>query len=189
MPKGTRQPRGHSRAHTQRPSPWSPIGFDARDNGDNGRESSGSWVPASEAVIQSASCKSHSDFEPRLPAFPAKAGIHSSARWRNSAVFADVPPCEGSRRLQHGSRLSCFVSEDWRDGARLWQAVCFLREQLMPAAAQLVPVVHRRDPRARVATVTRLAARRAGGSCGPTGASVSATQQRRCRKPTAGSAC
>jgi len=49
-------------------------------------------------------------------------------------------------------------SRDWRDSARLWQAVCFLRERLMPATAQLVPVVHRRDPRARVATVTRLAA-------------------------------
>jgi hypothetical protein len=28
-------------------------------------------------------------------------------------------------------RLSCFVSEDWREGARLWQAVCWLRERLM----------------------------------------------------------
>src|SRR6516225_9415926 len=72
---------------------------------------------------------------------------------------SSLPPGD---RLMSGPRPACFVSEDWRDGARLWQAVCFLREQLMPAAAQLVPVVHRRDPRARVATVTRLAARRAG---------------------------
>ena len=74
------------------------------------------------------------------------------------------------------------------DGARLWQAVCFLRERLMPATAQLVPVVHRRDPRARVATATSLAARHAEGPCGPAGASVSATRSRRCRQPTSGSA-
>ena len=28
-------------------------------------------------------------------------------------------------------RRRCFVSERWRDGARLWQAVCWLRERLM----------------------------------------------------------
>src|SRR5882762_4364394 len=60
-------------------------------------------------------------------------------------------------------RRRCFVSEDWRDGARLWQAVSFLKERLLQAQSQLVPVVHRRDPRARAATVTSLAERRAGG--------------------------
>ena len=73
----------------------------------------------------------------------------------------------------------CFVPEDWRDGARLWQAVSFLKERLLQAQSQLVPVVHRRDPRARAATVTSLAERRAGGPCGPTGASVSASRSRR----------
>jgi len=34
-------------------------------------------------------------------------------------------------RRNDGPRLSCFVSEDWRDGARLWQAVCLLEERLM----------------------------------------------------------
>jgi hypothetical protein len=33
----------------------------------------------------------------------------------------------------------------------------------MPATVQLVPVVHRRDPRDRIATATSLAVRRAGG--------------------------
>src|SRR5437868_15393951 len=47
------------------------------------------------------------------------------------------------------------------------------------ALAQLVPVVHRRDPRARGATATSLAQRRAGGPCGPTGASVAASRSRR----------
>jgi len=47
------------------------------------------------------------------------------------------------------------------------------------ALTQLVPVVHRRDPRARGATATSLAQRRAGGPCGPTGASVSASRSRR----------
>jgi hypothetical protein len=28
-------------------------------------------------------------------------------------------------------RRRCFVLERWRDGARLWQAVCWLRERLM----------------------------------------------------------
>ena len=28
-------------------------------------------------------------------------------------------------------RRRCFVSEDWRDGVRLWQAVCWLGERLM----------------------------------------------------------
>src|SRR6516164_2339266 len=102
MPKGTRQPRGHSRAHTQRPSPWSPIGFDARDNGDNGRESSGSWVRASEAVIQSASCKSHSDFEPRLPAFPAK--VFSPGRMaRQCGAVASCRLVAGAARASTGA--------------------------------------------------------------------------------------
>jgi hypothetical protein len=30
-------------------------------------------------------------------------------------------------------RRKCCVSEDWRDGARLWQAVCWLRKRLMDA--------------------------------------------------------
>jgi hypothetical protein len=33
--------------------------------------------------------------------------------------------------VQSLPRPSCFVSEDWRDGVRLWQAVCWLRERLM----------------------------------------------------------
>src|SRR5215469_8421128 len=58
-------------------------------------------------------------------------------------------------------RRKCWVRGDWRDGTRLWQAVDWLQERLLQAPAQLVPVVHRRDPRARVATATSLAARRA----------------------------
>jgi hypothetical protein len=54
-----------------------------------------------------------------------------------------------------------------------------LKERLLQAQSQLVPVVHRRDPRARAATVASLAERRAGGPCGPTGASVSASRSRR----------
>ena len=57
----------------------------------------------------------------------------------------------------------------------------------MREEAQLVPVVHRRDPRARAATPASLAARRAGGPCGPAGASVSRTRLRR-RGPIKGSA-
>ena len=54
-------------------------------------------------------------------------------------------------------RRRCFVSEDWRDGVRLWQAVEWLWQQRrMREAAQLVPVVHRRDPRARAATPASL---------------------------------
>src|SRR5712671_6963853 len=84
-----------------------------------------------------------------------------------------------SKERSRCPRPSCFVPEDWRDGARLWQAVSFLKERLLQAQSQLVPVVHRRDPRARAATVTSLAERRAGGPCGPTGASVSASRSRR----------
>jgi hypothetical protein len=36
-------------------------------------------------------------------------------------------------RRQSLPRRRCSVPEDWRDGARLWQAVCWLREQLMSA--------------------------------------------------------
>ena len=81
----------------------------------------------------------------------------------------------------------CFVSEDWRDGARLWHAIEMLQQRRrMREEVQLVPVVHRRDPRARDATPASPAARRAGGPCGPTGASVAATQSRRCRRPNGG---
>src|SRR5690242_11392954 len=76
-------------------------------------------------------------------------------------------------------RRKCCVPEEWRDSAGLWQAVGWLRERLVRAPAQLVPVVHRRDPRARVATATSPAARRAGGPCGPTGTSVLVRRLRR----------
>jgi len=49
-----------------------------------------------------------------------------------------------------------------------------LEERLSRAETQLVPVVHRRDPRAGAATAPSLAARRAGGPCGPTRAGQSA---------------
>ncbi len=92
-----------------------------------------------------------------------------------------IPPISSPPR-------KCFVSEDWRDGVRLWQAVEWLWQQRrMREAAQLVPVVHRRDPRARAATPASLAARRVGGPCGPTGTSVSRTRRRR-RRPIMGSA-
>ena len=55
----------------------------------------------------------------------------------------------------------------------------------MHADMQLVPVIHRRDPRDRAATATSLAERRAGGRCGPTGASVPASRSRCRSKPTA----
>ena len=82
-------------------------------------------------------------------------------------------------------RRRCFVSEDWRDGVRLWQAIERLRRQLRPDQAQLVPIVHRRDPRAGAATAASLAARRVGGACGPTGASVPTMHPRR-RRPIGG---
>ena len=85
-------------------------------------------------------------------------------------------------------RRRCCVPKDWRDGARLCQALEMLRQRLlMREEAQLVPVAHRRDPRAGAATPASLAARRAGGPCGPTGASVS-RRQPACRKPSKGSA-
>ena len=87
-----------------------------------------------------------------------------------------------------GPPPSCCVPKDWRDGARLCQALEMLRQRLlMREEAQLVPVAHRRDPRAGAATPASLAARRAGGPCGPTGASVS-RRQPACRKPSKGSA-
>src|SRR6266436_608304 len=46
--------------------------------------------------------------------------------------------------------------------------------------AQLVPVVHRRDPRAAQRPPPSLAERSAGGACGPTGASVMVSRSR-CR--------
>jgi hypothetical protein len=75
-------------------------------------------------------------------------------------------------------RRRCLVPEDWRDGPRLWQAVEWLKQRLRPSQAQLVPVVHGKDPCARSATPASLAGRRVGGACGPTGASVSRTQPR-----------
>src|SRR6266436_10366688 len=48
------------------------------------------------------------------------------------------------------------------------------------ALTQLVPVVHRRDPRAAQRPPTSLAERSAGGACGPTGASVRMSRSR-CR--------
>jgi transposase len=103
-------------------------------------------------------------------------------------LFADRfgRPGKGNDKGKSLPRRRCLVPEDWRDGARLWQAVCLLKEWLGRGEAQLVPVVHRRDPRARVATATSLAARRAGGPCGPTGASVLVTRARSGR-PIAGS--
>jgi hypothetical protein len=64
------------------------------------------------------------------------------------------------------------AGEDWRHGARLWRAVAILRQRLlMREQAQLVPVVHERDRRADVATLTSRAAPRADGrTYGPTGA-------------------
>ena len=51
----------------------------------------------------------------------------------------------------------------------MWQALEMVQQRLLlREEAQLVPVVHRRDPRARGATPASLAARRVGGSCGPT---------------------
>ena len=85
-------------------------------------------------------------------------------------------------------RRRCCVPEDWREGARLWQALEMVQQRLLlREEAQLVPVVHRRDPRARGATPASLAARRVGGSCGPTGASVCGRQPG-CCKPSQGSA-
>src|SRR6266852_4172781 len=105
---------------------------------------------------------------PQYRRFPGVLGSRASRTLERRVTPASASP-----------RLSCCVPEDWRDGARLWQAVSFLKERLLQAQSQLVPVVHRRDPRARAATVTSLAERRAGGPCGPTGASVSASRSRR----------
>jgi hypothetical protein len=78
------------------------------------------------------------------------------------------------------SRRKCCVPEHWCDSPSVWQAVEWLQRRLADGGtAQLVPVVHRRDPRARAATATSLAARRAGGPCGPTGASVLPERRRR----------
>jgi hypothetical protein len=70
----------------------------------------------------------------------------------------------------------------------LWQALEMVQQRLLlREEAQLVPVVHRRAPRAHGATPASLAARRVGGSCGPTGASVFGRQPG-CCKPSQGSA-
>src|SRR5258707_11370669 len=66
------------------------------------------------------------------------------------------------------------LCKGWGDGGQVFGDIV---DRL--ALTQLVPVVHRRDPRARGATATSLAQRRAGGPCGPTGASVSASRSRR----------
>ena len=66
------------------------------------------------------------------------------------------------------------MCKGWGDNGRVFGDIV---DRL--ALAQLVPVVHRRDPRARGATATSLAQRRAGGPCGPTGASVAASRSRR----------
>src|SRR5271157_1523654 len=58
-----------------------------------------------------------------------------------------------------------FVSEDWRDGSRLWHAIEWLKQRLREEA-QLVPVVHGRDARGRTTTAASLAGRRVGGACG-----------------------
>ncbi len=49
------------------------------------------------------------------------------------------------------SRRRCFIPEDWRDSTRLEYALEWLKQQRREEA-QLVPVVHGRDPRARTAT-------------------------------------
>jgi len=54
----------------------------------------------------------------------------------------------------------------------------------MQARGQLVPVVHRRDPRAGATTPASLVALRAGGACGPTGASALRIRPQRRRQPT-----
>jgi len=91
-----------------------------------------------------------------------------------------VTPAKAGVHGRNGSRLSCCVPEHWCDSPSVWQAVEWLQLRLADGGtAQLVPVVHRRDPRARAAIATGLAARRAGGPCGPTGASVLPERRRR----------
>ncbi len=84
-------------------------------------------------------------------------------------------------------RPVCFIPEDWRDGTRLEYAIEWLKQRRREEA-QLVPVVHGRDPRVRTATPASLAGRRVEGACGPTGASVSRTQPRRRNRPIKGNA-
>src|SRR3989442_10694000 len=63
----------------------------------------------------------------------------------------------------------------WRHGGQVFGDMV---DGLTPA--QLVPVVHRRDPRAAQRPPPSLAERSAGGACGPTGASVMVSRSR-CR--------
>jgi hypothetical protein len=58
----------------------------------------------------------------------------------------------------------------------------------MQAQVQLVPVFPRRDPRAGAATTASPAGPRAGGACGPTGASVLPGLPQRRRQPGRGRA-
>jgi transcriptional regulator with XRE-family HTH domain len=58
-----------------------------------------------------------------------------------------------SRLIQNeappGALPTCLVPEEWRDSARLWQAVGWLRERLVRAPRSSIPVVQRRDPSGR----------------------------------------
>lgn len=59
----------------------------------------------------------------------------------------------------NAARRRCSIPQDWRDSSRLRCAIKRLEQRRrMREEVQLVPAVHRRDPRAGAATATSLAA-------------------------------
>jgi len=61
---------------------------------------------------------------------PAQAGIYRPAAPHfpsNSIALAERPSFV---LRNNGPRLACSVPEDWRDGARLWQAISLIKERL-----------------------------------------------------------
>ena len=67
-----------------------------------------------------------------------RVGLHTLRRRVTARGFAThlLEQKTDIRIIQSLPRRKCFVPDDWRDGARLWQALCFLRERLMDQRAE-----------------------------------------------------
>ena len=63
--------------------------------------------------------------------------IHMIDRIRqiNDSAKSLATPAQAGAHGRDGSRPSCSVPEDWREGARLWQAVEMVQQRLMREAA------------------------------------------------------